>query len=136
MPTIRKTGSQLWFSFNRLEELDPVWVIVSSDDDDIYLCKVNWNDNPFWTQALEAERLRCKKNNPQEYDHIYEGEPKSEPNDFLLINKKIILKAQERKIESQQEYMYAPRILGVDPARYGNDMAVWYLRQGIYSKSL
>lgn len=136
LPTIRKAGSQLWFSFNRLEELDPVWVITSGGDDDVYLCKVNWNDNPFFTEALNAERLRCKKNDPENYDHIWEGEPKAEPDDFLLINKRIILKAQERKIESQQEYMYAPRILGVDPARYGNDMAVWYLRQGVYSKCL
>lgn len=135
LPTIRKAGSMIWFSFNRLEEDDPVWKIVNSDDDDIYLCKVNWNDNPFWTQALEAERLRCKKNNPQNYDHIYEGDPITNADDFNLISRDIILKAQNRNY-SIHEYRYMPKIIGVDPARYGKDVAVWYLRQGVYSKIL
>lgn len=135
LPTIRKLGSELWFSFNRLEEYDPIWAVVSSGDDDIYLDKVNWYDNPFWTEALEAERQRCLKNDPENYDHIYEGDPINNADDFNLISRDIVQKAQERDY-SVGEFRYMPKIIGVDPARFGNDSAVWYLRQGVYSKVL
>ena len=135
LPTIRKAGSMLWFSFNRLEEADPIWLKVSGGDDDVYLDKVNWYDNPFWTEALEAERLRCKRNTPQDYDHIYEGDPMNSADDFNLISRDVVTAAQERNY-SIHEYRLMPRIIGVDPARYGRDTAVWYLRQGVYSKIL
>lgn len=135
LPTIRKIGSMLWFSFNRLEEADPIWVKVSGGDDDVYLDKVNWYDNPFWTEALEAERLRCKRNTPQDYDHIYEGDPINNADDFNLISRDMVTKAHERNY-SVHEYRFMPKIIGVDPARYGRDTAVWYLRQGVYSKIL
>lgn len=133
LPTIRKKDSMLWFSFNRLEEMDPIWNIVSCGDDDIYLDKVNWSDNPFWTEALEAERLRCQKNTPEDYDHIYEGEPINNADDFNLISRELVTRAQQR-VYSIHEYQYMPVVIGVDPARYGRDTAVWYLRQGVYSK--
>lgn len=136
LPTIRKAGSELWFSFNRLEEQDPIWTVVSGDDDDIYLCRVNWSDNPFFTEALNAERLRCKKNDPENYDHIWEGEPKNEADDFNLLSRQQVRTAQQRVFESQREYLNASVIIGVDTARYGRDEAVWYLRQGIYTKCL
>ena len=135
LPTIRKAGSMLWFSFNRLEEADPIWLKVSGGDDDVYLDKVNWYDNPFWTEALEAERLRCKRNTPQDYDHIYEGDPMNSADDFNLISRDVVTAAQQRNY-SIHEYRLMPRIIGVDPARYGRDTAVWYLRQGVYSKIL
>lgn len=135
LPTIRKAGSMLWFSFNRLEEDDPIWTVVSCGDDDIYIDKVNWYDNPFWTEALEAERLRCLKNDPKNYDHIYEGDPINSADDFNLISRDIVAAAQKRDYPVS-DYMYAPKIIGVDPARFGNDTAVWYLRQGVNAKIL
>lgn len=135
LPTIRKLGSELWFSFNRLEENDPIWVVVSGGDDDIYLDKVNWYDNPFWTEALEAERLRCLRNHPEDYDHIYEGDPINSADDFNLITRDVVVAAQKRDFPVG-DYMYAPKIIGIDPARFGNDTAVWYLRQGVNAKIL
>lgn len=135
LPTIRKAGSMLWFSFNRLEEDDPIWAVVSGGDDDIYVDKVNWYDNPFWTEALEAERLRCLRNDPANYDHIYEGDPINNADDFNLISREIVLAAQERSY-GINEYRFMPKIIGIDPARFGNDTAVWYLRQGVMSKKL
>ena len=135
LPTIRKTGSELWFTFNRLEEIDPIWTIVASGDDDIYLDKVNYTDNPFWTKELEAERLRCLANDRDNYDHIYLGEPQALIDDFVLFNKQQVEAAQKRET-NKLNYLHAAKILGIDPARYGKDEAVWYLRQGCYATCL
>jgi hypothetical protein len=37
--------------------------------------QVNWDRNPFWNAALEAERQRSKADDPDRYDHIWEGVP-------------------------------------------------------------
>jgi len=35
--------------------------------------KANWRDNPWFTGVLEQERLDCLRDNPEQYDHIWEG---------------------------------------------------------------
>lgn len=65
--------------------------------------------------------------------HVTGEAPASSENQF--ISKKIIEEAQQRKpVENQ--FNFAPIILGVDPAWTGGDEIVIYLRQGIYSKRL
>jgi phage terminase large subunit len=34
----------------------------------------NWRDNKWWNKTLEAERLECLNNQPEQYDHIWEGD--------------------------------------------------------------
>jgi phage terminase large subunit len=41
------------------------------------IVEVNWDRNPFWNAAMEAERLRSKQDDPDDYDHVWEGVPKS-----------------------------------------------------------
>ncbi len=35
--------------------------------------KVNWKDNPWLPATLAQERLDCLRDNPDQYDHIWEG---------------------------------------------------------------
>ena len=48
----------------------------------------------------------------------------------VLISISDVLKAQERKY-SAAEIRYAPKIMGVDPARFGTDRSVIFKRQGL-----
>jgi phage terminase large subunit len=41
--------------------------------DNALLIKANWDSNPYFPDILNEERLRCLRNNPQGYEHIWEG---------------------------------------------------------------
>lgn len=76
IPTIRKSGSQLWFSFNPENDFDPIYKYMESlrSDPDALICKINWSDNPWFPKELEGERTRMLNTDPELYYHIWEGE--------------------------------------------------------------
>lgn len=75
IPTIRKDNSEIWISFNPKHPTDPTYVrFVANADKDMLVKKVSWNDNPFFPDVLNQERLRLQKNDPTAYKHVWEGE--------------------------------------------------------------
>ena len=48
----------------------------------------------------------------------------------VFIKLDLILEATKRNLQ-EKEYSWAPKILGVDPARFGDDQTVFCLRQGL-----
>lgn len=78
-PTIRKPGSEVWVSWNPINRSDYVWrrFILNPRDGDI-ICKINWHDNPWFPKEADDERRADKKDNPEMYAHIWEGEPDDE----------------------------------------------------------
>ena len=74
-PTIRSTGSQLWFSWNPRRRTDPVDVMLRGPEKPTgsVVVKSNWRDNPWFPAELEQERLDCLRMQPEQYDHIWEG---------------------------------------------------------------
>lgn len=74
-PTIRKEGSEIILSFNPDMDTDEVYSrFVSKPVADAIVTKVNWNDNPWRSKALDSEREAMRANAPDEYAHIYGGE--------------------------------------------------------------
>lgn len=75
-PTIRKPGSELWFSWNPRSTLDPVDQFFRGlqPPDNAAIVRVNYTDNPFFPAELEAERLHDAKVNRDRYAHIWLGE--------------------------------------------------------------
>ena len=74
-PTLRANGSQLWFSWNPRRKTDPVDMMLRGPQlpTGAVVVRANWRDNPWFTQALEQERLDCLRTQPEMYDHIWEG---------------------------------------------------------------
>lgn len=74
-PTLRAGGSQLWFSWNPRRKTDPVDVMLRGPElpTGAVVVKANWRDNPWFTAELEQERLDCIRQQPDQYDHIWEG---------------------------------------------------------------
>jgi phage terminase large subunit len=76
-PTIRAPGSELWFSWNPRRRVDPVDVFFrQSDPPPLSAVHVmaNWRDNRWRNKTLDDERLACLDNQPEQYDHIWEGD--------------------------------------------------------------
>lgn len=74
-PTIRASGSQLWFGWNPRHKKDPVDAMFRGIElpTGSIVVKANWRDNPWFTPELEQERLDCLRMQPDKYDHIWEG---------------------------------------------------------------
>jgi phage terminase large subunit len=77
-PTIRKTGSQIWISFNPHLDTDETWLrFVVNTPPNSWVQKINWQDNPWFSPELEAERSHAEKTDPENYKNIWEGEPRA-----------------------------------------------------------
>lgn len=75
VPTIRKDGSEIWVSFNPELESDETYSrFVANTPDDAVVVRMNYNDNPWFPEVLESERLHAKRTMlDEDYQNIWEG---------------------------------------------------------------
>jgi phage terminase large subunit len=74
-PTIRKPGSELWFSWNPNKPTDPVDVLLRGDNPpaDSVVIEVNWHDNPYLPAELKADLEDDRRRDPDKFLHVWEG---------------------------------------------------------------
>lgn len=74
-PTIRKPGSELWFSWNPAKPTDPVDVLLRGESPplDSVVIEVNWNDNPFLPAELLADLEDDRRRDPDKFLHVWQG---------------------------------------------------------------
>lgn len=75
-PTIRKPGSELWFSWNPRSNTDPVDSLLRGDTPPpgSHVVQVNYLDNPWLPDVLRQEMEYDKRRDPDKYAHIWLGE--------------------------------------------------------------
>lgn len=74
VPTIRAPNSEIWVSFNPELETDDTWQrFVANRPPQAMVEKMIWQDNPWFPEVLEAERLFMQRTAPDDYDNIWEG---------------------------------------------------------------
>lgn len=77
-PTIRKPGSEFWIDLNPELDTDETYDrFVLNPPQGAIVKLVNWRDNPWWSERLEAQRIRTKLRDPDSYDNIWEGKPRA-----------------------------------------------------------
>lgn len=77
VPTIRKAGSRLIWTFNRLTENDPVWeLIVKKADNRTFVQKINSDAiESLLSKEIIEEREKMRLDNPEMFGHVWLGEP-------------------------------------------------------------
>lgn len=75
LPTIRRPGSEIWFSYNPELDTDPIHQFAGSlNDSEGLVIDINYRDNPWFPAELEAERQRAERTMPKvDYENIWEG---------------------------------------------------------------
>lgn len=75
IPTIRKPGSQIIFTWNPKHETDPIEEMFGRDDlpPDTRLKTVNYVDNPWFPEVLKKEADYDLKRDPEKYNHVWMG---------------------------------------------------------------
>ena len=74
-PTIRRDGSELWFTWNPRRRSDPVDEFFRGEKapDNAIIVKANFNENPFFPEVLEEERKLDFSRYPDRYEHVWLG---------------------------------------------------------------
>lgn len=73
-PTIRDEGSELWVTWNPERENSATDKRFRRGTiDRAKIVELNWRDNPFFPARLNRVRQRFKRDNPEDYDWIWEG---------------------------------------------------------------
>ncbi|VVD96260.1 hypothetical protein PIN31009_01890 [Pandoraea iniqua] len=78
IPTLREEGegwnAELWVTWNPKRKGSPTDIRFRRSKDPRYkVVELNWRDNPKFPAVLERARQRDLRDNPDEYDHIWEG---------------------------------------------------------------
>jgi phage terminase large subunit len=85
-PTIRTNGAEIWITMNRGSITDPIAVTYLNkaeselercgyyEDDYMIVVEINYQDNPFFPDILEQQRIKAFNEWPRaKYDHIWGG---------------------------------------------------------------
>jgi phage terminase large subunit len=87
IPTIRKDGSEIWITFNPMDEQDPTYQrFVAHPPMDAVIRKVNYDENPYFPDVLRGEMEWLKQKDYQSYLHIWEGEVRKFSNALVFGN--------------------------------------------------
>ena len=75
-PTLRKHGSELWFSWNPNLETDPVDNLLRGENPppDAIVVQANYRDNPWLPDVLKQELEYDQKRDPDKFAHVWLGE--------------------------------------------------------------
>lgn len=90
-PTLRKQGSQLWFSWNPDLETDPIDALLRCDNPPpgSIVVKANYRDNPKLPQVLKDELDYDQRRDPDKFAHIWLGEYRKNSEARVFKNWKI-----------------------------------------------
>lgn len=75
-PTIRKSGSEIWFSWNPRSQSDPIDKFLRGTDvpHNAIVARTTFEDNPWFPDVLEEERRYDLKFNRERYGHVWLGD--------------------------------------------------------------
>ena len=88
IPTIRKTNSEIWITFNPMDMDDPTYQrFVVNPSPKAYVRKVNYNENPFFPDTAKEEMEWVKARDYDAYLHIWEGEVRKHSNAVIFAGR-------------------------------------------------
>lgn len=127
IPTIRKKGSEIWITFNPKNRTDPTYERhVANADEDYWVKRVSWRDNPFFPEELEKERLKLEAKDPDGYQHVYEGDFDTRRSGSVYANE--IASAREQGRITFVPYQPVSEVFTAWDLGYGNATSIWWLQ--------
>jgi len=128
LPTLRRPGSELWITYNRETELDPVderlW---NTNREDVLRVELEQGDidNEWFPDELRREMEADYERDSDEAEHTWGGQPRRQGVNAVM-RRDMIRAAMNRNIEAVGQEQ-----IGIDVARFGDDNTVMYRRVGL-----
>lgn len=129
-PTIRKKGSKIIWTLNRLTDLDPVisYFITNPPRKDVWHLEVDYRiaqKNGWLSNEILYEIEQARINHPEDYAHDYLGKALA-ISDKNIIQTAQVIEAMGREVDDEGAIE-----VGVDVARLGGDRTVFVKRKGL-----
>lgn len=118
IPTIRKKNSKVFFTMNRHVVDDPAYKHCIDSEEECLHIHINYLDNEYCTDILKNEAAKCLAKRPEDYGHIWLGEPLAMAEN-AVFSKPVLLNTVHNRHPFNSNY--GLRIGGFDIARYGDD---------------
>lgn len=97
LPTIRKDGSEVWFTYNPELDTDPVHLrFVVNTDPDAWVVKVSIHDNPWASQTLINECRNAYLTDPLKAAWIWGGQCRPSAEGAIYAQELAIMTAENR----------------------------------------
>lgn len=108
IPTVRGPDSEIWVTWNPESENSATHQRFRANPPaDARIVQLNWQDNPWFTAELEAERMEDFLKRPETYDHVWEGA-------FLVITDAQVFKGLSRVEEFEPDETFNGPYHGLD----------------------
>lgn len=130
LPTIRKEGSRVVFTMNRLTDADPVFQFFTETPPPKTLVKYldPYTLDRVGLQPETMKELRESQKGTPDYNYVWLGEPLSQI-DNAIISRDLLVEAFERAGDDEGEWR-----VGVDVARFGADRTVIVAVKGLSAR--
>jgi phage terminase large subunit len=127
IPTIRKDDSEIWVTFNpEFEDDDTYERFVLNPPNNCTTVEINWRDNPWFPDVLEAERLSLKEKDPDSYDHVWEGKTRKWLDGAIYANE--LRAAYDDGRVTQVAYDPALAVFTAWDLGHTDDTAIWWFQ--------
>ncbi len=129
-PTLRKEGSELWFSWNPERASDPIDQLLRGPDPPpgAIVVEANFKDNPWFPKVLEAERDFDVLHSPNRYGHIWLGEYGRDGDAFFSIES-LLVEGQPVDVTWRTDQIFAVMdTASKDGAEHDGTGVVYYAR--------
>ena len=123
-PTIRNEGSEILMVYNPRLVSDYIETFVDDRENGVMVRQINYDENPFLSETMLRKINYLKVHDPEDYEHVYLGVPRSD-DDTVLIKRSWI----EAAIGFDLEAVGDKRI-GFDVADSGSDKCATIYRHG------
>ena len=132
LPTVRRPGSRIVFTMNRLTDYDPVFVFFKETPPPRTLMRYldPLTLDRYGLQPKEMAELREAEKGSRDYAYIWLGEPLAQV-DNAILSRDALVDAFEREGDSTGGW-----VVGVDVARFGADRTVFVARKGMSARRL
>lgn len=129
-PTIRKPGSRIIWTLNRITDIDPVisYFITDPPRRDVLHLELDYRialKNGWLSDEIKYEIEMARLNHPEDYAHDYLGKAINQT-ERNIISAARVMAAMGRKVDDEGAIE-----VGVDVARLGNDRTVFVKRKGM-----
>lgn len=125
--TIRRPNSEVILTWNPQLETDPTYKrFIVDPPPDLLDIEINYCDNPWPSQVLKAGREKMRRDNPDEFQHIWLGKPRRQLEGGIYSNELRLAESQGRiaKVEYNPD---VPVYTGWDLG-WGDFTAIWFIQ--------
>jgi phage terminase large subunit len=125
IPTVREHDSEIWVTWNPESKESATHKRFRQDQpDNSLIVEMNWQDNPWFPDVLEQERIQDKNKRPDIYDHVWEG-------DFLVHAEGAYYATEMREAKDQGRidvvnYETSTGVITAWDLGIGDSTAIWF----------